>query len=117
MNRVQNDDPVLIVADITNLLQSLLTPDLSLGAKLKFDYGAAGIVFIDGTKAPNQVHNRDEAADCTVTIAPVVHQKMLLRELDQRTAFTQGKMKISGDIAVAVRLGPLVFSKMDEQKQ
>lgn len=97
------------VAAITTFLQENLPADRALGACLKFDYDGHGIVFIDGRKAPAIVHNRDEAADCTVVIDAGLHLRLLHREADQGQAFRQGHMRISGDVAVAVRLGPLLY--------
>tara|TARA_R110002124_G_scaffold22610_1_gene85001 strand:+ start:711 stop:1058 length:348 start_codon:yes stop_codon:yes gene_type:complete len=93
---------------ITAFLTTRLPNDRALGARLKFVYPAAGIVFIDGRKLPHVVHNRDEAADCTVEIDPVLHLKLLNGEMDQGLAFRQGHMRISGDVAIAVRLSPLL---------
>jgi putative sterol carrier protein len=96
-------------AEITALLREAMKADVSLGAVLKFVYPDAGVVVIDGTKRPNEVHNRDIKADCTVQIDPVLHLQMLRMEVDQGLAFRQGKMRISGDVGVAIRLGPLVL--------
>lgn len=96
------------LTDITAFLTANLPKDRALGARLKFVYPAAGIVFIDGRKLPHVVHNRDEAADCTVEIDPVLHLKLLHGEMDQGLAFRQGHMRIAGDVAIAVRLGPLM---------
>lgn len=98
------------VAAITSLLQEKLPADRALGARLKFVYPDTGLVFIDGRKLPHVVHNRDEAADCTVVIDPELHLKLLHREADQGQAFRRGQMRISGDVAIAVRLGALLFA-------
>lgn len=104
------------VIEITDLLRRGMTADVSLGAKLKFVYPDAGVVMVDGSKMPNEVHNRDEAADCTVQIDPELHLRMLRLEADQGLAFRQGKMRISGDVAVAVRLGPLVLKTINQDR-
>jgi hypothetical protein len=101
-------------AEITEFLRNAMPADASLGARLKFVYPGAGVVMVDGTKVPNEIHNRDEVADCTVQIDPVLHLQMLHLELDQGIAFRQGKMRISGDVAVAVRLGPLVLKTTNQ---
>lgn len=101
-----------IAAEITSLLRHAMEGE-SLGAKLKFDYGNLGVVVIDGRKMPNEVHNRDEDADCTVKLDPHLHLRMLHMEIDQTTAFRQGKMRISGDVSIALRLGPIVLKKSD----
>lgn len=96
------------LTSITGFLTANLPTDRALGARLKFAYPATGVVFIDGRKLPHVVHNRDEAADCTVEIDPVLHLRLLNGEMDQGLAFRQGHMRIRGDAAIAVRLGPLL---------
>jgi putative sterol carrier protein len=99
-------DAQKIVTEITTYLKQTLPADATIGARLKFVYPGAGVIMIDGRTIPNVVSNRDEAADCTVEIDPAVHFKLLHGEMDQGLAFRQGKMRISGDVAIAVRLGP-----------
>ncbi len=103
-------DAAAAAAEITTLLRQVLEGE-NLGAKLKFDYGAAGCVVVDGRKVPNVVHNRDEEADCTVQIDPLLHLRILHSEVDLTTAFRQGKMRVMGDVGVAVGLTPIVARK------
>ncbi|HEX7775277.1 MAG TPA: SCP2 sterol-binding domain-containing protein [Parvibaculum sp.] len=105
---------VKAVAEIAALLSAALAESGPLGARLKFVYPDAGIVMIDGAKSPVEIHGRDEAADCTVQIDPLLHLQILHLEADQGLAFRQGKMRISGDVAVAVRLGTQVLEKINE---
>ncbi|MEM6262429.1 MAG: sterol-binding protein, partial [Bacteroidota bacterium] len=42
--------------------------DEPIGSSVKFDLGEA-VVFLDGTGNSNTVHNKDEAADCTVRMS------------------------------------------------
>jgi hypothetical protein len=104
-------DPAKAVSEIADLLREILAGGVSLGAKLKFVYPGVGIIIVDGTKSPNEVHHRDEPADCTVRIDPTLHLKMLRLEMDDRVAFRQGKMLISGDVAIPVRLAYLQRKK------
>lgn len=101
------------ITEITEYFKRVIGPEDDLGARLKFDYEGEGVVYIDGSRVPNKVHNRDEPADCTVRLAPDTHLKILHMELDQTAAFTQGKLKISGDVGVAVRLRPLVLKNLE----
>ncbi|MFZ2467087.1 MAG: SCP2 sterol-binding domain-containing protein [Parvibaculum sedimenti] len=103
-------DAVAAAAEITLLLRRVLEGE-NLGAKLKFDYGVAGCVVVDGRKVPNEVHNRNEEADCTVQIDPLLHLRILHSEVDLTTAFRQGKMRVMGDVGVAVGLTPIVARK------
>lgn len=103
-------DTATAVADITGLLRHVMEGE-NLGAKLKFDYGPDGCVVIDGRKTPNEVHNRNEEADCTVLIDPLLHWHILHLEVDLTTAFRQGKMRLMGDVGVAANLPSIVARK------
>jgi putative sterol carrier protein len=95
--------------EIVAILKQVFTPDLSLGAVLKFAHPGAGVVVIDGRKVPNEVHRRDIPADCTVHIDPMTNLAILQRHVDQNTAFRQGKIRIVGDVSVVTRLRPLML--------
>lgn len=95
--------------EIEALLRAALTPDVSLGAKLKFVHEGAGVVFIDGTKKPNEVHRRDEPADCTVHIDPVLNLAIFQQRADRNEAFRQGRIRIVGDVHVVGLLRPIML--------
>jgi putative sterol carrier protein len=79
-----------------------------LGATLKFDCGADGVVVIDGRTLPDTVDNVDRDADCTVAISLADLAAMLAGELEPTTGFMMGRLKVSGDMAVALKLQRLV---------
>jgi len=82
-----------------------------LNATLKFNFDGAGCVFIDGKATPNTVSTEDKAADCTITVSLDNFKKMVAGELDGTTAFMTGKLKVAGDMGVAMKLGPLLAKK------
>ncbi len=76
----------------------------SLGAVLKFDCGADGVVVIDGHAEPNKVGNVDREADCTVAISRENLAALIKGELNPMNGFMMGKFKVSGDMSVAMKL-------------
>lgn len=74
------------------------------GHSVKFDMGDDGVIFIDGEK----VSTDDATADCTITIAKDDFESLAAGELDPTSAFMQGKMKIDGDMSVAMQLSQLL---------
>jgi putative sterol carrier protein len=79
-----------------------------LNATLKFDCGADGVVVIDGRAVPNTVSNFNSEADCTVGITLANLAALLSGELEPATGFMMGKFKVSGDMAVAMKLQRVV---------
>jgi putative sterol carrier protein len=92
----------------TQGIRSKVGADSGLDATLKFDCGAEGCIFIDGKSTPNSVSNTDTEADCTVAITLENLAAMLAGELDPVTGFMGGKLKVSGDMSIAMKLQRVV---------
>jgi len=72
-------------------------------------YGEAGSVLIDGKTSPNSVSDgADKTADCTISVGLDTFEKLAKRELDPTSAFMQGKLRVAGDMGLAMKLGPLL---------
>ncbi len=71
---------------------------------VKVDLGADGVILIDGTS----VSTGDGEADCTITMTRDDFEALASGELDPTAAFMQGKMRIDGDMTVALALGQLL---------
>jgi len=72
------------------------------GKKVKFDFGAAGKIFLDGVGGA--VSKDDAAADTTLQLALEDFIAMAEGKLDPTMAFMQGKLKVVGDMGVAMQL-------------
>lgn len=96
------------LASITESIRAKVGSDSGLNATVKFDCGDDGVVFVDGKSTPNSVTNDNGDADCTVAITAENLQAMLDGDLDPATGFMSGKLKVSGDMSVAMRLQRVV---------
>jgi len=92
-------------------LQGELENSAPIGARLKFSYTQGGAVLIDGTTSPVVVSSTDGEADCVVALSLATHLAMLQFQLDQGVAFRRGDLKVSGDMATALRLAPLMSQR------
>jgi putative sterol carrier protein len=79
-----------------------------LGSILKFDFGTDGILVLDATQVPNVVSNDEADAACTMIISIENFMEMAEGKLDGTMAFMSGKLKIEGDMGVAMKLGPIL---------
>jgi putative sterol carrier protein len=93
---------------ITEAMRQKMGGDSGLGASLKFDCGADGIIVIDGSVVPNTISNEDRETDCTIGISMENLQAMLDGELNGVSAFMSGKIKVEGDMSVAMKLQSVV---------
>jgi putative sterol carrier protein len=80
----------------------------SLGATVKFDCGADGVVFVDGAASPATVSTTDAPADCTISCSLDTLQSLVAGDLDPTAAFMMGKIKVAGDMGVAMRLSSVL---------
>ena len=92
-----------------------LTEKMKTGAGSKSAFGNTvkfatpeGAIFIDGKSTPVAVSNDDNAADCTIKMSLSDLIDMVGGKLDGMTAFMTGKLKIEGDMSIAMQLSQLI---------
>jgi putative sterol carrier protein len=95
---------VTSLQDITERLRAALVGQTALDKTLKLDLRGEGVVFIDGL----QVSNEDRPADCTVSVSKDDLVALARGQLDPMGALMRGRMRVSGDMSVALRLQPLL---------
>jgi putative sterol carrier protein len=91
--------------NFTETVRSKVGDDAKLNATIKFAFKEGGALYIDGKSTPNTVSNDEGPADCTVKVSLEDFGKLMERKLDPTTAFMMGKIKIEGDMGVAMKLG------------
>lgn len=91
---------------ITQTMAGRVAAGSGLNATVKFDFGDDGIVFVDGNN--NTVSNEDAEADCTITITMANFQALASGDLDPTTAFMMGKLKVKGNMGIAMKLQSLL---------
>lgn len=99
-----HESPAMNLEECTQAIRAKVGADSGLAATLKFDCGDAGTIYIDGRSAPNSVTNDGGDADCTVGITLDNLAAMITGELEPATGFMTGKLKVAGDMSVAMRL-------------
>jgi putative sterol carrier protein len=71
---------------------------------VKFDMGPDGVIVIDG----QTVTTEDTGADCTITISKDDFESLAAGELNPTMAFMQGKLKVDGDMSIAMQLSQIL---------
>ena len=98
--------------ECTQAIRSKVGTDSGLEATLKFDCGDDGCTLIDGKSTPNTVSSvtadATTKADCTVDITLDNLNAMLAGALNPVTGFMGGKLRVSGDMSIAMKLQRVV---------
>lgn len=71
---------------------------------VKFDTGADGVIVIDGST----ISTTDGPADCTIKLSLDDLKDLISGDLNPTMAFMTGKIKIEGDMSVAMALSSLM---------
>lgn len=87
-------------------IQSKASQAKPLGKSLKFDFGGQQL-HIDGGGDSNQVTTENKDADCTVDISLDDFNALIRGKLNPMSAMMSGKLKIKGDMSVAMKLQSL----------
>ncbi len=88
------------VAEITDRLRAAMQGRPGLPKSLKLDFKGEGFIHVDG----QAVTNADAPADCTVVVSREDLEALARGELDPMSAMLKGRLKIKGDMAVAMQL-------------
>ena len=78
-----------------------------LGKKLKFKLDD-DFILIDGTTGQNILSDRDEDADCTITMSKETYVKLQRKQIKPMIATLTGKIRVKGDIGLAQKLKKLM---------
>ena len=92
-----------MLQQIVDRMQKELS-DKSFDGSLKFDCGDDGVIVLNDGTASTQ----DQDTDCTIRISLDNLVKLLTGKLNPMTGVMMGKLKVSGDMGVAMKLGKLL---------
>lgn len=102
------------MAEIENRITSLLGGAKGFGAKVLFDCGEEGVVFVDGSGETIKISSQRAEADCIIAMSRGVFGRIMDGRLSETAAFMQGEMRITGEIGLATRVGDLMRSRAQE---
>ena len=109
-NNVRNKNyklTIMNINEITNRVKELSKESSGkIESKIKFKL-TDGCIFIDDTVEPTLINNEDSDAHCTIIINNSDFVKLLDKEMDSMQAFMSGKMKIEGEMTVAMKLSSI----------
>lgn len=77
-------------------------------ARVLFELEPAGTLLLDGTRSPPEITPGGDEADTTVTMTAGDFAEVMEGRLDPTIAFMTGRLKVRGDMGVAMKLPGLL---------
>ncbi|GAB3507732.1 SCP2 sterol-binding domain-containing protein [Spirosoma knui] len=97
----------MTLQELTEQIRNKATHADSLNASAKI-VTDQGVVYIDAKQSPVTVTNEDKPADCDLHVSINDLIKMGTGDLNPMMAFMSGKLKVKGDMSVAMKMGQLM---------
>lgn len=95
------------IEDITKQFADAASKAPGIGKSIKFAFSEGGVVHLDLTGATPNITNEDKDADCTISTSVETLEKLRSGDLNPMMAVMTGKVKITGDMGVAMKLQSL----------
>lgn len=94
--------------EATSRIEKKLAQAAHIKARLKFDFGDDGCIFIDSTQIPPEISHDDKEADTTLSCSIAVFEGLLNGTQDPNIAFMMGKLKVKGSMGLAMKLNAIL---------
>ena len=90
----------MTLAEMTEKLRATAKVNPGGSSTLKIDMGDDGVLRLMGDK----VDNENGPTDCTVIVAKSDFEQIIKGDLDPSSAFFDGRLRVDGDLGVAMGL-------------
>jgi len=97
------EEKKMSVQDIADKIRSRVESS-GFDRSVKFDTGADGVIVIDGAT----ISTADAPTDCTIKLSLDDLDSLIAGDLNPTMAFMTGKIKVEGDMSVAMALSQLI---------
>ena len=106
--KTNKNTSVMSLEAITQGVKTRAENSPAFGNTIRFDFKDGGFLYLDGTgDGGNVVTNEEKDAECTVSITSEDFSKLLDGDLNPMSAFMTGRLKIKGNMGVAMKLQQL----------
>ncbi|MGZ9108342.1 MAG: SCP2 sterol-binding domain-containing protein [Micavibrio sp.] len=100
--------PAPSLETVTEKITAKLSRGASVNARVKFDFGDEGRIFVDATQSPPVVSHDDAEADTTLLCSIDTFAGFMDGSQDPNIAFLMGKLKVQGSMGIALKLNAML---------
>ncbi|MAM33851.1 MAG: SCP-2 sterol transfer family protein [Micavibrio sp.] len=77
-------------------------------ARVKFDFGQDGVIFIDTTQDPPEVSHENKDSDVTLSCELDLFERFLTGKRNPNIAFMMGRLHVKGSMPIALKLNSVL---------
>ena len=96
------------LATATDKIRQKIALAPHIKARVKFDFGDDGLIFIDSTQEPTTISHDDAESDTTLSCSLDTFAALLEGRQDPNLAFMMGKLKVKGSMGLAMKLNAVL---------
>lgn len=89
-------------------LSAKIGTDCGINASWTYDLGPHGHLFVDCTTVPHRILRENRNTECVITLSLEDLWRLMSGQVDSQTVFTQGKIRLSGDMALVLKIDTLL---------
>lgn len=93
---------------ITEKIKTKMNAARGLSARVTFDFGDDGRVFVDTTQTPAEISHDEKESDCTLICSLDTFDGILNGTKDPNIAFMMGQLKVKGSMGLALKLNSVL---------
>jgi len=93
---------------VTEKIKQKIALASGLETTVKFDFGEDGCVFVDTTQKPSVINHEDQDADLVLVTSLTTFDEILNGTQDPNIAFMMGKLKVKGNMGLAMKLNAIL---------
>lgn len=98
----------MTIENIKQKIEEKLQTAPMIGAVIKLDFGDDGVIVIDATQSPPLLGDENLEPDTTLSCGLDVFKGIASGTQDPTMAYMMGKLKVQGNMGVAMKLNSLL---------
>ena len=97
-----------MIESVIAALQVRIGRDCGVNASWSYDLGPNGHLFVDCKRVPHQISREKGAGDCSISVSLEDLWRLMSGQVDSQSVFTQGKVRLSGDMTLILKIDNLL---------
>lgn len=99
---------IMDLAGVTQKISEKMAKASHIQARVKFDFGDQGVIFVDSTQSPPVISHEDLEADTVLSCSIETLLAFMSGASDPTMAYMMGKLKVKGSMGLAMKLNAIL---------